>query len=73
MAKNPTPAKPRTFKHETRWAVIFGGELFDMRAKEKDARELARIMYADQKTYAAALRTKAAEVLKVDIRPAKKK
>lgn len=73
MAKNPTPAKPKTFKLETRWAVALFGELFDVSAhKEKEARDLARALYDDAKTYAAACRSKEIEVLKVDIRPAKK-
>ena len=76
MAKNPTPAKPKKpqpFKLATRWALILCGDLFDLRDKEKQARDLARVMYADDKTYASACRSKEIEILKVDVRPAKKK
>ena len=67
----PTPAKPKTFKLATRWAVIINGDLFDMRDTEKDARNLARCLYPDAKIFAAAVRKKEIAVLKVDIRPAK--
>jgi len=76
MAKNPTPAKPKKpqpFKLATRWALILYGDLLDLREKEKEVRELARVLYANQNLYASACRRGEIEIVKVDIRPAKVK
>lgn len=71
MAKT-VPHKPATFKLAKRWGVVIGGELFEIRDNEKSARDYARVLFADQKTYTNALRKKEIIILKVDIRPAKK-
>ena len=77
MAKKPTrkattPNAPKTFKLATRWGVIINGALIEV-MEEKPARAFARMLYADAKTYANAVRKKEIAVMKVDIRPVKKK
>jgi len=67
----PTPT-PKTFKLAHRHAVIINGDLFHMTEEgEKVARMVARALYADDKGYRAALRSKEIAVQKVAIRPAK--
>lgn len=66
----PTPT-PKTFKLAHRHAVIINGDLFHMEEGEKAARAVARALYADDKGYKAALRSKEIVVQKVAIRPAK--
>lgn len=73
MATKPTPAKTKTFKHAQRWSVLINAEFVDIICKtEKEARAFARCMYVGDNDYRAAIKSKEIEILKLDLRPAKK-